>query len=156
MVRADVLDRDMFDSKAATPQNTSWTMRLLTRLDKALPSGVMDQPIFAGLTEPTKAIGPNADAARALQSGEYDRLFAGAPDRPSDLYRASQISPPIPDVRIRSSEPFQPEKFVLPGYPHLPDLRELKARWWLHSKSTVTAEWLTHSSRAVILCSVPQ
>ena len=57
LIRADVLDRDMFDPKAATPQNSSWTMRLLTRLDKALPSGVMDQPIFAGLTEPTKAIG---------------------------------------------------------------------------------------------------
>lgn len=119
VIRADVLDRDMFDPNAATPQNTSWTMRLLTRLDKALPSGVMDQPIFAGLAEPTKAIGPNGDAARALESGEYDRLFVGAPDRLSDLYRASHISPPTPDVRIRSSEPFQPEKVVLPVYPPL-------------------------------------
>jgi TonB family protein len=117
VVRADVLDRDMFDSKTATPENTSWTMRLLARLDKAFPSGVWDRPMFDGLTESTKGIAPNADTARSLQSGEYDHLFAGAPDRPSDLYRASQIPPPSPDVRLRSSEPFQPQKFVLPGYP---------------------------------------
>lgn len=126
VIRADILDRDMFDPKAATPENTSWTMRLLTRLDKAFPSGVMDRPIFGGLTEPTKATAPNADAARALEAGEYDRLFAGAPDRPSDLYRAAQIPPPAPDVRIRSSEPFQPEEFVLPGYPPIARLARIE------------------------------
>ena len=126
IIRADVLDRDMFDPKAATPENTSWTMRLLTRLDKAFPGGVLDRPTFAGLTESTRATAPNADAARALGAGEYDRLFAGAPDRPSDLYRASQIPPPAPDVRLRSSEPFQPEKFVLPGYPPIARLARIE------------------------------
>ncbi len=126
IIRADVLDRDMFDPKAATPENTSWTMRLLTRLDKVFPSGILDRPLFAGLTEPTRSTAPNADAARALGSGEYDRLFAGAPDRPSDLYRASQIPPPVPDVRLRSSEPFQPEEFVLPGYPPIARLARIE------------------------------
>ena len=65
-IRADVLDRDMFDSNAATPENTSWTMRFLTRLDQAFPSGVWDRPIFAGLTEPAGAASPNSDIARAL------------------------------------------------------------------------------------------
>src|SRR5437660_1073210 len=117
IIRSDVLDRDMFDPNAATPENTSWTMRFLARLDKAFPSGVWDRPIIAGLTESAGATVPNGDAARALASGEYDRLFAGAPDRPSDLYRASQIRPPAPDVLLRSSVPFQPEKFVRPDYP---------------------------------------
>lgn len=124
IIRADVLDRDMFDPNAATPENTSWTMRLLTRLDKAFPSGVWDRPVFAGSIEPTAA--PNADAARALASGDYDSLFVGAPDRPSDLYRASQILPPVPDVLLRSSEPFQPEKFVVPGYPPLARLARIE------------------------------
>lgn len=53
IIRADVLDRDMFDPNAATPENTSWTMRFLTRLDKAFPSGVWNRPIIAGLIEPT-------------------------------------------------------------------------------------------------------
>lgn len=126
VIRADVLDRDMFDSKAATPENTSWTMRLLTRLDKAFPSGVWDRPMFGGSTEPTKGAAPNADTARALQSGEYDHLFVGAPDRLSDLYRASQIAPPAPSVRILSSEPFQPEKFVLPAYPPIAKLARIE------------------------------
>jgi len=126
IIRADVLDRDMFDPKAATPENTSWTMRLLTRLDKAFPSGVLDRPIFAGLTESTLSTAPNADAARALGAGEYDRLFAGTPDRPSDLYRASQIPPPAPEVLLRSSEPFQPEKFVRPEYPPIARLARIE------------------------------
>jgi hypothetical protein len=29
-----------------TPENTSWTMRLLTRLDKVFPSGVLDLVIL--------------------------------------------------------------------------------------------------------------
>jgi len=126
VIRADVLDRDMFDSNAATPENTSWTMRLLTRLDEAFPNGVMERPSIASVTEPIKATAPNADTARALQAGEYDRLFPGAPERPSDLYRASQVPPPAPDIRIRSSLPFQPEKFVLPGYPPLARLARIE------------------------------
>jgi TonB family protein len=125
VIRADVLDRDMFDPRAATPENTSWTMRLLMRLDKAFPSGVWDRPMF-GSTEPTRGAAPSADVARALASGDYDRLFAGAPDRPSDLYRASQIPLPAPDVRLRSSEPFEPERFVFPGYPPLARLARIE------------------------------
>jgi TonB family protein len=126
IIRADVLDRDMFDPNAATPENTSWTMRLLTRLDKAFPSGVWDRPMFGSLTEPTGAAAPNGETAKALASGEYDGLFAGAPDRPSDLYRASQIPPPVPDVQLRSSEPFQPGNFVLPGYPPIARLARIE------------------------------
>jgi TonB family protein len=126
IIRADILDRDMFDPKAATPEHTSWTMRLLTRLDKAFPSGVLDRPMFPTSTEPTEATALSGDAARALASGEYDRLFVGGPDRPSDLYRASQIPPPAPDVVLRSSEPFQPEKFVPPGYPPIARLARIE------------------------------
>lgn len=126
VIRADVLDRDMFDSKATTPENTSWTMRLLTRLDKAFPTGVWDRPMFVASAEPSKSAAPNVDTARALQSGKYDDLFVGAPDSPSDLYRASQVPPPSPDVRLRSSEPFQPEKLVLPGYPPLARLARIE------------------------------
>jgi TonB family protein len=127
-IRADVLDRDMFNPNAATPENTSWTMRLLTRLDKAFPSGVWDRPMFAGLTPAMGAAAPNGETetAKALASGKYDGLFAGAPDRPSDLYRASRIPPPVPDVQLRSSEPFQPGNFVLPGYPPIARLARIQ------------------------------
>ena len=62
IIRADVLDRDMFDPNAATPENTSWTMRFLTRLDNAFHSGVWDRPIIAGLTEPAGATVPNGES----------------------------------------------------------------------------------------------
>lgn len=126
VIRADVLDRDMFDPKAATPENTSWTMRLLARLDKTFPSGVSDRPMFGSSIEPTRATASNTDSAKALESGEYDHLFAGAPDRPSDLYRASLIPPPSPDVRVLFSEPFQPANVVLPGYPPLARLARIE------------------------------
>jgi TonB family protein len=126
IIRADVLDRDMFDQTTATPENTSWTMRLLARLDKTFPTGVLDRPMFPGLVEPAETTAPNADAARALASGEYDRLFDGAPDRPSDLYRASQTRPPTPDVRLLSSVPFPPENFVRPGYPPIARLARVE------------------------------
>ncbi|MGB9491451.1 MAG: TonB family protein, partial [Terriglobales bacterium] len=126
ILRADVLDRDMFDPNAATPENTSLTMRLLARLDKAFPNGVLDRPVIAGLTEPTRAKVLNADTARALASGEYDQLFVDAPDRPSDLYRASQAQLPVPEVLLRYSEPFQPEKFLPPGYPPLARLARVE------------------------------
>ena len=101
-------------------------MRLLTRLDKAFPSEVLDRPMFPTSTEPTEATALSGDATRALASREYDRLFVGRPDRPSDLYRASQFPPPAPDVLLRSSEPFQPEKFVPPGYPPIPRLARIE------------------------------
>jgi TonB family protein len=125
-IRADVLDRDIFDPNAATPENTSWTMRLLMRLDKALPGGVLDRPMFPVSTQPSGATVVSGDIARTLASGGYDRLFAGAPDRPSDLYRASQVPPPAPVVLLRSSVPFQPENFVPPGYPPIARLARIE------------------------------
>lgn len=126
IIRADVLDRDMFDRNAVTPEHTSWTMRLLTRLDKPFLAGVLDRPMFAVSPEPTRGKVLSENIASALASGEYDHLFAGAPDRPSDLYRASQIQPPAPDVSLLSSVPFQPEKFVRPEYAPLARLARIE------------------------------
>jgi TonB family protein len=42
------------------------------------------------------------------------------------LYRASQIAPPAPDVRIGFSEPLKPEKLVLPEYPALARLARVE------------------------------
>jgi len=126
IIRADVLDRDMFDPNAAPPENTSWTMRLLTRLDKPFPRGVLDRPMFAVSTQPTGATLMSDDVTRTLAAGGYDRLFVGAPDRPSDLYRASQIPAPAPVVLLLSSVPFQPNKLILPTYPPLARLARVE------------------------------
>src|SRR5207302_2190093 len=56
---------------------------------------------------------------RDLAAGEYDALFQGARDKPSDLFRASQIPPPAPKIQLIRSVPLQPEVSVEPTYPPL-------------------------------------
>jgi hypothetical protein len=45
-IRADILDKDLFDRSAKTPPNTSWTMAVLGQIDGSLGPGVMDKPAF--------------------------------------------------------------------------------------------------------------
>lgn len=126
-IRSDILDKDMFDKAANTPEHTSWTMRLLTRLDQAAGPGVMEQPMFAmpGDAEAPKDPMPS-EIAGEIGSGKYDGLFEGAPDKPSDLYLASQKPRPAPTVRLLSSSPAQPELFVQPAYPPLAKLAHVE------------------------------
>jgi hypothetical protein len=120
LIRSDILDRDMFDPTAKTPEYTSWTMRLLARLDQAVGPGVMDRPTFPILeTEGLPAKPYGSVALQDLSAGKYDTLFQGAPDKPSDLYRAAQNRPPPPSVRLVSSKPVAPEVFGQPDYPPL-------------------------------------
>lgn len=127
IIRADILDRDMFDSAPNTPENTSWTMRLLERLDQAIGGpGVLDKPIFSipgGEKLPAKDLDP--EALRHLGAGDYDALFQG-PDKASDLYRAAQIHAPLPSVRLLTSVPVRPEVFALPEYPPLARLAHIE------------------------------
>jgi len=120
IVRSDILDRDMFDPATNTPEHTSWTMKLLERLDKTLGPGVMDKPMFpVPEKEEPSAIDSNSTTMQDLRAGKYDALFQGAPDKPSDLYRAAQNRPPTPSVRLVRSSPMRPQEFALPQYPPL-------------------------------------
>jgi len=127
IIRSDILDKDMFDPALNTPERTSWTMQLLSQLDKALGPGAMDRPMFplAEKDDPSST-GNDSALLRDVSLGKYDMLFQGAPDKPSDLYRAAQIAPPVPTVRLVSSEPFQPEAFVPPGYPPIAKLAHIE------------------------------
>jgi hypothetical protein len=120
LIRSDILDRDMFDPAANTPEHTSWTMRLLASLNRAVGPGVMERPIFPvaeGGEHPTN----DSDSANLqdVGDGKYDDLFPAAPDTPSDLYRASlpAAAQPEPSVRLVSSIPYDPQAFVLPVFP---------------------------------------
>jgi hypothetical protein len=115
MIRSEILDRDMFDPAANTPIHTSWTMQLLDRLYNALGPGAMDKPIFPiSESDQTPAMAPNSESLRDLAAGEYDGLFPGASDKPSDLYRTAQIHPPTPSVRLAKNLAIQPLEFALP------------------------------------------
>jgi len=122
VVRSKVLDKDMFDPNPHTPEHTSWIMQLLNRLDQVAGPGVLDQPIFPALANDKTPVQNEASPAvlQDISAGKYDSLFHDTPDKPSDLYRAAQVRPVIPTVRLESSTPFQPLSFTLPKYPVIP------------------------------------
>jgi len=126
IIRADILDKDMFDPAPNTPAHTSWTMQLLSRLDSAVGPGVLERPMFTVSGDERTDSSPQDSQARDISSGKYDVLFPAAPDRPSALYRAAQIAPPAPTIRLVSSAPSQPEAFVPPGYPPLARLARVE------------------------------
>jgi len=130
IIRADILDKDMFDPAPNTPPNTSWTMQLLGSLDKLLGPGVMDKPIFpvADQDAPTAKV-DDSPALADVNSGKYDDLFVrilGATDKPSEVYRASHILPPTPSVRLANVSPVKPETSNVPQYPPLATLARIE------------------------------
>jgi hypothetical protein len=117
IVRSHILDRDMFDPHAGTPEHTSWTMELLAQLERAVGPSVMDKPMFSMPDEDgAQTPDQNLPALQGISRGEFDVLFQGAPDKPSDLYRAAQIPHGFPSVRLTSSSPSQPIVFSMPPY----------------------------------------
>ena len=120
LIRSDILDRDMFDPAAHTPEHTSWTMQLLASLDKAVGPGVMDKPMFeTPKAEEAQEKQSDPVLLKDLEAGKYDTLFSGAPDKLSDVYREAQIHPPLPTVKLISSSPIAPEVFPQLMYPSL-------------------------------------
>ena len=132
LIRSDILDRDMFDPAAKTPERTSWTMHLLQTLDQAVGPGPVDKPMFPignGKNQPIN-IG-YAPVLEDIGAGKYDRLFQAAPDKPSDLYHAyiaAPDNPPQPSVRLVSSIPFAPNAFVPPAYPLIANVARIEGR----------------------------
>lgn len=128
LIRSDILDRDMFDPNPKTPEHTSWTMHLLAKLDDAVGPGVMEKPMIPMLGNDDSSPHDSSFAKlREIGSGNYDGLFSGAPDKPSEVYRAAQQGPPPqPTVRLVESSPFQPIDPVLPRYPPIARLARVE------------------------------
>lgn len=119
LVRSDILDRDMFSATPNTPEHTSWTMQLLTRLDRALGPGVMEKPMFSTGEQENAEANLDSETREKLESGAYDELFPKAGIKLADIYRASQVPPPSPSIRLLSISPFAPQDPLLPNYPPL-------------------------------------
>lgn len=116
-IRMEVLDKDMFDANAGTPEHTSWTMKLLGRLDRVLGSTIMDRPIF-GLGDSAASSKPVATPLLSdLQSGVLDGLFGKSTYTPSGLFRESRVPPPKQTVDLAESSPARPVTYDLPKYP---------------------------------------
>ena len=93
-------------------------MGILAQLDHALGPGVMDKPMVT-LPGDSGGTAPPVDSATFQQigAGEYDALFPGTTDKPSQIYLSTQKTIPAPTVTFVSSSPFQPILAPLPKYP---------------------------------------
>lgn len=116
-IRIDILNRDMFDPHAGTPEHTSWTMALLGRLDRALGSNIMERPAFT-LSGESRQLSPKPQSSpmlEDLEKGTFDALFDRGSYRPSELYRQARNPPPEPSVELVSSSPSRPRSYTLPN-----------------------------------------
>lgn len=118
VIRAEILDRDIFDEHPQTPQYTSWSRALFEKLDQATGQSPWEKPIFAVPdTAPPAAPASQSAALQAIADGKYDEVFGDAPDRPSALYRLAQNVPRQPFIEMTKSDPVRPSIYVDPLYP---------------------------------------
>src|SRR5262249_44777494 len=96
LIRSDIFEHDMFDPATKTPEHTSKTMQLLSKLDQAIAPGVMEKPMFPN-PDPSPADLPapaGEDAVlRDISQGNYDALFAASDTRLAALYAETQQPP---------------------------------------------------------------
>jgi len=118
IIRSDILDRDMFDPHAGTPEYTSWTMMILGQLDRAIGPGAMDKPMIT-LPGDSNVSAQPADSPmfQEIGTGKYDSLFPGTTDKPSQIYLSTKNTIPSPTVKFLKASPFQPILAPLPEYP---------------------------------------
>lgn len=115
-IRMEILDRDMFDAHANTPEETSWTMRVLGEIDKATGPGGWDKPIFPTGDQAPIAPKPETETVRELREGKYDRLFGLSQLVSQVVSESEQPPPPAPSVELVSATPAMPVSLVLPKY----------------------------------------
>lgn len=118
VIRADILDKDIFGEHPNTPQYTAWSRSLFDKLDQATGDHPWDKPIFP-VPEASTVTVPKTQsrAMEAIADGEFDEIFSDASDRPSALYRQAQNPPRLPFIELTSSEPVRPTAYVDPVYP---------------------------------------
>lgn len=125
LIRADILDRDMFDPNAKTPENTAWTMTLMEQLNKPVGPGVMEKPMFQVNESPAQEVTQSkreADLLAEIESGEFDALFPVGPgsEKLSLMVKGTHDFRPKPwSAKLKSSTPFAPQNFMEVGYPPL-------------------------------------
>lgn len=119
LIRSDILDKDMFDPDPKTPKNTSWTMRLIQKMQQAVGPGVLETTNIFPLVPPgesTDKILPSA-VIEDLKAGAFNGLFPGAPGKVSEIYIAAQKPMPSQSVQLVEVRPIKPDLEVLPKYP---------------------------------------
>lgn len=118
LIRADILDRDIFDQHPKTPQYTAWSQSIFGKLDEATGDRPWDTPILTVSNNGSPAPPtPQSPVLQAIADGKYDTIFGKDSDRPSELYRLAQNVPRQPFIELTKSDPVRPTTYVDPTYP---------------------------------------
>jgi outer membrane biosynthesis protein TonB len=121
----DILDRDIYDRRTPTPENTSWSMRVLSELNESLGPGSEDKPMFK-VDPPVPHLVPNTPLVSAIRDGRYDDLFLKDSGISKIVQEADQPPPPPATVTIESIAPFAPISPKMPIYPPIAKLARLE------------------------------
>ena len=113
-IRMDILDRDLFDPRTATPENTSWTMQVLSEVDRATGPGAMEQPMFATGTETKVESVPETELFHALRDGRFNGLFGNDSTLTEAVHDAQDGPPPPPTIELVETIPFSPVEAIIP------------------------------------------
>jgi len=120
-IRMDILDRDLFDSRTATPGNTSWTMKALGSLNNALGPGPWEKPIFnLEMPTPVSREVREAKIVQALKAGEFDHFFPSnsiSPETLSKLAKEAEQLPSVQTIALAEAKPYPPAEMRMPSYP---------------------------------------
>jgi TonB family protein len=121
LIRAAVLESDIFELHPNTPEHTSWIRQLLGRLDAPLGPGVMDKPAFPFGQKGTMPTDPSDPRIRQeIAAGTYDPLFQTGGDKPSQLIRGSGLVADSAElVELKQISLLAPDFAPLPAYPPL-------------------------------------
>jgi hypothetical protein len=90
LIRSDILDKDMFDKARNTPEHTSWTMKLLQRLDSAVGLSVFEKQRIFTMPETDTPFTSRSDSA--AQSPRYGSSVAFRRSLKTSLNRHIRLS----------------------------------------------------------------
>lgn len=118
VIASAVMGPDLYEAHPETPQLTSWTMKLLEKLDAVLGPGAKNKPMFP--VEDEKSSGakePTEDFVKQLETGRFDGLFTSSADLPSAIY--SESKKPVRDAEVNLAQiaPAAPDTYIAPKYP---------------------------------------
>lgn len=116
LLKMDVLDRDVFTGKSGTPENTSWSMDVLQKLDSVLGPGAWDKPMFSLVSPSTARLAPDPLVDEIL-AGRFDPLFGPNVKVSAIAQEAERGAIPQPTVALASIAPESPADPQLPPYP---------------------------------------
>jgi protein TonB len=125
ILKAEILDRDIFASYPNTPQYTAGTYKLLNALDHLFGSSALDKPIFP-VDDPAPSSKVQDAAISDLAAGKFDMLFPAGGQTVSAIYAEAQMPHRPPAVSVAEVAPITASEAKPPAYPPIARVAHLQ------------------------------